>query len=193
MAADVNGAEKLLKSIIEEAHSQAAAAEARASFEADEIRKRAEQEREKLRLEYEEKARASREDILAKARTGAELESRKDRLGRRTALIDEAYEEAYAALCSLAPGSREKVLRKLLENECEGGETVRPAEKDRAALEKLVESMPEKKLALGENEPGLEGGFTLWGANYFKDCSFRALMDETRERTKAETASVLFS
>lgn len=191
--ADTNGAEKLIKSIMEEAHVQAAAAEDRAEAEAEAVRTRFAQEREKLRAEYEERARSAREDILAKARTGAELSSRKDRLGRRTALIEDAYGEAYSRLVSLSGEEREKVLKKLIERECEGSETLRPAEKDRAALEKLIAMLPEKALTLGENDPDIEAGFTLYGANYFKDCSFRALMDEMRETTKTAVAAALFN
>ena len=188
-----NGAEKLIKSIMEEAHAQASAAEERAEFQAEAIRKRFGEEREKLRAEFEERSRAAREDILAKARTGAELEARKDRLARRTALIESAYEEAYKRLVSMKGEEREKVLRKLIERECEGGETICPADADRAAVEKLVREMPEKRLAVGNAEPDIEGGFTLRGANYYKDCSFRALMDETMENTKTAVADALFN
>ena len=49
---------------------------------------------------------------------------------------------------------REALLRALIARECEGGEIIRPAEKDRALIEKLVSSS-DKGLKLGENAEGL--------------------------------------
>ena len=186
-----NGAEKLITSILEEARKAAELISERASFRVEEVNKKLEEDRAILNEEFTKKAQALREDTLAKARTNAELESRKKLLEKKRGLLDEAYEAARCAVCGLEGEKREAVLRALIARECEGGELVRPAEKDRALVEKLV-SASDKGLKLGENAEGITDGFVLEGSNYYKDCSFAALMEEVRQNTSADTVKKLF-
>lgn len=184
-----NSAEKLIASILEEAHKYAAAAEARANEEAAEINRRLDEERERLRAEFEDKARAVREEALARARTNAELAARKDLLARKRALIDETYTEAYRRLCAMEGAERDALIEKLLKRECEGGETVRPAPRDRAAIERLAASMD---ITVGEDDPDVADGFTVRGKNFFKCCSFGELMEEARAAFMNDTVKKLF-
>lgn len=186
-----NGAEKLISVILEDAHEQASAIEWRSAEAITEIKSKLEQAREDVRDEFTQRATSAREQIIATARTNAELTARKDLLAGRRALIDEAYSEAYKAVCALTGEKRDALLLKLLRRECEGGETVRPSEKDRAAIEKLLPQAGEG-LALGQVDETLSDGFTLIGSNYYKNCSFTALMDEVRALSEADVTGLLF-
>ncbi|MBO4849111.1 MAG: V-type ATP synthase subunit E [Clostridia bacterium] len=192
MAADNKGADKLISSILEEAHAQASAIEWHATEAVDAIRKKLDRDRELLREEFDEKARAAREESMARARTNAELAARKDLLARKRGLIDEAYGKAYESVCALSGEKREALLKALLERECEGGETVCPSEKDRAALEKLLPLVKGLDLKLGETDHAVTDGFVIKGENYVKGCSFEALMDEVRASTQADVVKALF-
>jgi V/A-type H+-transporting ATPase subunit E len=186
-----NGAEKLITSILEEARKAAERISERAADRVEEVKRKLEEDRAVLNEEFTKKAQALREDTLAKARTNAELESRKKLLEKKRGLIDEAYASAESAVRALEGEKREALLRALIARECEGGEIIRPAEKDRALVEKLV-SASDKGLKLGENAEGLGDGFVLEGSNYYKDCSFTALMEEVRQETSADTVKKLF-
>lgn len=188
-----NGAEKLIASIVEDAQKQAAACFAQADEKVEEIRRRLDEDREKLKDEYAEKAQEERADTIRRAVTNAELEGRKEILSRKHALIDRAYKEAYARLCGLKGKERAEVLKKLLVRECSGGETVCPAKADASALSSLIADCGVKGLVMGEPEPSIDGGFILKGGNFVKDCSFAALMEETRAETMEKVAGVLFS
>lgn len=187
-----NSAEKLIASIVEEAQSQAAAIEANAEETVAAVRRRLDEDRERLKEEFDLKARAAREETLARARTNAELAARKELLARKRALIDEAYTDAYEKLCAVDGEEREALLGRLLKRECEGYETVCPSEKDRAALEKLIASSGIPGLTLGETDGTLTDGFNLYGKNYFKCCSFAALMEEVRSATQSGVTEILF-
>ncbi len=187
-----NGADKLITTILQEAHEQASAIEWKSAEVISEIKKKLQDDREAVREEFTEKAREARELTLSTARTNAQLQGRKDLLSRKRSLIDEAYASAYRSICAVTGEKRESLLKKLLTRECEGGETVRPAEKDRALLEKLLPACGIAGLRLGETDPELTDGFSLMGKNYYKDCSLRALLEEVRADTEAEVTEKLF-
>ena len=187
-----NGADKLITSILQEAHEQASAIEWRSAEAVSEIKQRLAQSLESVRDEFTKKAADAREMQLATARTNAELQGHKDLLFRKRALIGKAYSEAYGRICALEGEKRDALLLKLLERECEGGETVRPSEKDRTAVEKLLRSCSKAGLSLGETDPAISDGFSIMGRNYYKDCSFAALLDEARALTESEVTEKLF-
>lgn len=188
-----NGAEKLIASILEEARSEAAAIEWKSTEEVSAIKQRLEAEKEALRDEFTEKAARQRELALATARTNAELTGRKRLLVRKRALIDEAYSKAYKRITSLAGAEREALLKRLLERECEGGETVCPAEKDAETVRALIGTCSIPGLKAGEADPSITDGFILKGVNYVKNCSFSALMEEVRQATSSKVAGILFN
>lgn len=187
---DTNGADKLITSILQEAHEQASAIEWRSAEAISDIKRRLEEGKAALRDEFTRKAADARELTLATARTNAELTARKELLAGKRGLIDKAYSEAFSHIRSLEGEARSALLHKLLLRESEGKETVRPAEKDYEAVKALILNMP--SLTLGEADPDIEDGFTLIGTNYCKNCSFAALMDEVRALTEADVAGKLF-
>ena len=187
-----NGADKLITTILQEAHEQASAIEWKSAEVIASIKKKLEDDREAVKDEFTRKAQEAREMTLATARTNAQLQGRKELLSRKRSLIDEAYSSAYKSICALTGERREALLKKLLSRECESGDTVRPAAKDRAIIEKLLSSCGVAGLKLGENDPDMTDGFSLMGKNYYKDCSLRALLEEVRTATESEVTEKLF-
>lgn len=188
-----NGADKLITTILEEAREQAAAIEWHANEAIDAIRKKLEQDREAVRDEFTAKAQAERELILKTSATNARLQSRKELLAGKREVIDRAYEEAYRSICALQGEKRSALLLHMLNAECEGGETVRPSQKDREALEALVGRCGPKGLEIGETDPSVQDGFTVVGSNFIKDCSFDALLKESRAGLDARVTGILFN
>ena len=80
-----------------------------------------------------------------------------------------------------------------MERECEGGETVCPAEKDLETVRALIEGGAVSGVSVGEADPSITDGFTIKGSNYVKNCSFDALMEEVRQLTSAKAAELLFN
>ena len=146
-----------------------------------------------LRDEFTQKASRQRELTLATARTNAELTGRKRLLVRKRALIDEAYAKAYKRIAALDGEGRAALLKRLLERECEGGETVCPAEKDLETVRALIEGGAVSGVSVGEADPSITDGFIIKGSNYVKNCSFDALMEEVRQLTSAKAAELLFN
>ncbi len=188
-----NGAEKLIAGILEEARADAAAIEWKSTEDISALKRKLEADKEALRAEFTEKAARQRELAIATAKTNAELTGRKRLLVRKRALIDEAYSKAHKRIVSLEGAERAALLKRLLERECEGGETVCPAEKDFDAVCALIESGAVPGVKAGEADPSITDGFVLKGANYVKNCSFDALMEEVRQLTSAKVAELLFN
>ena len=77
-----NGADKLITSILQEAHEQASAIEWKSAETVAELKKKLERDLESVRDEFTKKAADAKEMQLATARTNAELQGRKELLAR---------------------------------------------------------------------------------------------------------------
>ncbi len=195
MAQETNfGAERLTSRIVEEAEAEAGRIIMEAQERADGIAAEAQAQAGVLRLEYAKKAERAAEEIIERSRTNGALDSRKTALRAKRRVLDEAFAQAEKQLCALEGEGRATLIARMIEENVKGGETLRPARPDRAAIaamiDKLNPSLP-RPAALGEDiEAG--GGFRLLGSGYETDCTFEALLRDFRERRESEAARVLF-
>lgn len=187
-----NRADKLIERILGEAEADASAARDKAAEGCRAVMA----DCEKRIAERAQAAAASRDTavkgVLDGARTRAELEGRKETLGVRRRILDEAFAAAARELNALTGPRREAVLLRLLKAEAAEGDTVLPAKQDRALIEKLLKEVP-VQLTLSDKDAPCEGGFLLLGKSYEKDCSLNALMAELRLNEETNAARILFS
>ena len=111
-------------------------------------------------------------------------------------VLDEAFAAALKELCAMTGEARAALLSSIAAEEADGGETLRPAKADEAGIEAVLQKVNatlaqngRAALALG---PVDEGGFTLVGGGYEKDCSFEAMLREARDRLEGGVAKRLF-
>ena len=195
------GAQALENRIIAEAKAEVEAVIQEARVRAQQIQEEGERETARIAMEAETLSQRNENEILAKHRTQAELESKKHALKMRHTLIDRVFQAAYRKVWEIDPRD-ERVVRfihRTLLTEARGGETVLPAARHRDAVrialgrvnEKLAQSN-RPPLTLGDTAQGLTGGFILDGGTYKKDCSLAAIMDDVREREIVAVANMLF-
>ena len=186
-----NRADKLIGRILAEAEADASAARDKAAESCRAVTA----DCEKRIAERAEIAAASRDaavkGVLDGARTRAELDGRKETLGVRRRILDEAFDAATRELNALAGPRREAILLALLKKEAAAGDVVLPARQDRERIEKLLRQVPQA-LTLSEEDAPFEGGFLLRGGSYEKDCSLNALMAELRLQEETNAARILF-
>ncbi len=191
-----NGAERLTAGIIEKARAEAEGIVTEATQKAAGIREKAADRACELRLEYEKKAAQAQDDVTERIITTCALENRKLALKEKRRVLDEAFDTALKQLCALEREKRQALLERLLTENAEGGETLRPAAADREMLQKLLISSflrhpLRSPVVLGENIPA-GGGFRLVAHGSETDCTFEALLSDYRERRESEAAKVLF-
>ena len=186
-----NRADKLIGRILAEAEADASAARDKAAESCRAVTA----DCEKRIAERAEIAAASRDaavkGVLDGARTRAELDGRKETLGVRRRILDEAFDAATRELNALAGPRREAILLALLKKEAAAGDVVLPARQDRERIDKLLRQVPQA-LTLSEEDAPFEGGFLLRGGSYEKDCSLNALMAELRLQEETNAARILF-
>lgn len=196
MANDLNnGASKLKERILEAARADAAAVAAKAQEDCAEIAAKAQRQMEQNEQQYTKAQEEAVKAILERSRTNAELTARKEGLASRRALMDQAFDEAYRALCGQSGAERAALCKRLLLQEAEGGETVLAAKADYAALEPLVKEVSgqlKAPLQIAEADTDVEYGFVLKGAGFEKDCSFAALLRDARALEETGVANILF-
>lgn len=188
----ISGTNKLAERIIGDAEAEAQRTRAETNSAADGIRAENARTVKALRDSYSLKRDAAVSSRKAGFLTRASLDGRKSALAKKRAIIDEAFQSAYEALLKLDETQRARICEQLLRSEAEGGETVVPAKADRKGVERVLAGMKEKHLTLSEKDAPVDGGFLLVSESYEKDCSFRSLMNETRQNEETSVAKMLF-
>lgn len=139
-------------------------------------------------------------ELRRRALLGAELAARKNALAARRALLDEAYDDAYAALCALPDGDYEQLLRELVSRFAETGEETLLVPSARLALcEKLLPTLNADSKKAGKagalraaSSDAVKGGVRIVGASADIDCSFAALLRAQRDAGETQIYKLLF-
>ena len=188
----ISGTNKLAERIVGEAEAEAQKVLAEAEAEARAISAQSEKAAAQKRAEFSAKREAEKKSLIGGFQTRAALDGRKSTLAMKRVVIDRAFSGAYAALLTMDERQRRQICENLLRAETEGGETIVPAAKDRAAIESLIAAMPEKKLTLSKENAAFDGGFLLIAKGYEKNCSFASLLNDLRGAEETNVAKLLF-
>ena len=189
----ISGTNKLAERIVDDAQAEANQVMAEAEEIVRGIRRESDKAVAARKAELLNQKENAVNSLISGYRTRASLDGKKDALGKKRAVIDAAFSRAYEAMQSLSAQERKSVCESMLKQHAEGGETVLPAEADRAALTALIAAMPEKKLTLSGKSAAIDGGFILLGGGYEKDCSFRSLLATVRDEEETAVYQLLFT
>ncbi len=159
------------------------------------------------------RATTIREEILRDARAKARedgkrsliianLESRKQILTAKQALIGEAFEKAKARLVGLRDREYLKLIKKVLLKAVESGdEVIIVSTKDRSRISpsfleavnrSLISKGKKVRLRLSKETRDIKGGVILSSARSETNCSFETLIRELRDDLETEVARILF-
>lgn len=188
----ISGTNKLAERIISDAQDEARALLAEAESAAQFIRQESEKAVSVRKAELSAQKENTVISLISGFQTRATLDGKKNALRKKRTVIDAAFTRAYDSMLALDAEKRKAICRNLLASQAEGGETVLPAEKDRASLAALVTAMPEKKLKVSSDAASIDGGFILLGDGYEKDCSFKSLLATVREAEETAVYQQLF-
>lgn len=181
--------------------------------EAAKVKDEAEASASKIGQEASDRATTIREEILrdarAKAREDRErslimanLESSKQVLAAKQALMDEAFERAKARLVGLGDREYLKLIEKVLLEAVESGdEVIIVSTKDRSRISpsfleginrSLISKGKKARLRLSKETRDIKGGVILSSGRSETDCSFETLIRELRDDLEIEVARILF-
>ena len=196
----IAGAEALVERILQDARHDAAATLKEAEANAEDVQANAARESERAAAAAKKQREDAVNAILDRSRTNAELTARKQALEKRRKVLDHVFDEAYERLCKLDDAQRAKVCAGLLYREAEGGETILPAQSDRALIENMLSDVNARlategktAVALSKENAQFDHGFVLVGGGFEKDCSFLAVLRDVRADEDANVSAILFN
>ena len=143
------------------------------------------------RLEHEKQEVHRRRHIVA------ELDVRKEDLGARRVLIDNALENALGILSGIPSDRYAAFMEKLLEEAMETGDEILLLCKDEKVITKnWLETFNKKhkaKLVISDENISTRGGFILRKGRVDTNCSWEMLLDSLRIELEAEVVKRLFA
>ncbi len=198
----MKGIEKITERILSEAREEADQQIAGAKAQADEILAGYSEQAKKL---YENKLAAGRVEAAAAAdrkNRSALLDSKKDILGTKQKMIEQAYAEAKESIINMPEGEYVDFLANKAADASSTGEEMiilNAADKERVG-EKVVAAVNEKLAAAGKKADvklsdetmKISGGLFLKQGDVSINCSVDSLMDLVREELDVKVAGVLF-
>ncbi len=194
-------AEAILNKIGEDARESAAQLKADAEKKADALRAAS-----RARIEKEQKALLSQaekdaDELHQRMERMSELDSRKELLGKKRALIDEAFAQSLAKLASAPAGERRAFFLRQATACAVGGETLMIGAKnadwfdERFAQElnaALVSAGKPGQITLSPERRAGQTGLILAAEGAETQCTFETLLESARPEIEAQVAAVLF-
>lgn len=137
---------------------------------------------------------AKRADILSRAKSAAELETRKKLLSVKQGLIGDTLQAALDRLDSLPDTEYFDIIAGLAQRYATGepGE-LRLCEKDLQRLPDGFQNRLPEAVALSKTPAKIKSGFLLVYGEIDLNCSFEALFADAREELQDKAASLLFT
>ncbi len=189
----MSGLDKIIAEIQNDANKAAQLQLEEAQKLADSVIKETEELIAKNKAECEKSALANKEDILERAKSAAELESRKILLKTKQELIESTIKEAMEKLSTLPVDEYCDVLLKLVKK-YEGGEKAVMAlsKNDIDRMPKDFASKLPSNISIGKDPADIQNGFLLILEGIDINCSFEALFNDKLEELQDKVASILF-
>lgn len=198
----VEGAEKIIARILEDARLKASNNIKEAEKQASDIINAAKEEAEKKRTVIIENALKNADEMEKRAISVAELEARKIKLKAKQEIITSVFEKAITALNSLPAETYAKILcNMIISSVAKGNEEVVLSIRDKERLgkefiddinRKLAEKGLKGDLRLSEQTANINGGFILKSGEIEINNSFDTLIRMKRNELEPEIIKILF-
>ena len=197
----MTGLEKILYQIEEEAKSSAEKIVEDANKEAQAILTKADATCQEMKAAAEQRCAAVTEDILAKSRSAAGMQRKKDLLAAKQQVIGEVIDQAQKSLYKLDDAAYFALIEKMLEKSvlAESGQIrFNAADQKRlpAGFEKKIAAIAEKKggaLTVSQETCDIDGGFLLVYGGIEENCSFAAMFAAEKENLQDKVHTLLFT
>ena len=196
------GADRIIKRVLDDAQARAESIKAEASEKANAIESEANEKAKRRKDHILEQARKSATEQKSRIIGVAQLEVRKNLLAAKQELIGQAFQGALDELAGQKDDDYLSVINDLLlEMTDTGTEAVIFNERDIVKItdqflnkvnERLIEQGKEGKLELLEETRNIKGGFILQRSGLEINCSFESLLAIKRDELEHEVAELLF-
>lgn len=198
----MNGIEKILVRIEEDAQAEANRILSEAQRETDSITSRYTAQAEHLRTVAQQRAQEAAKERQERLYSAAQMEAKKQTLTEKQAMLDRAFLQAEKLLCALPPQAYTDLLAKFAADVSRtGSELITLSAQDRdaigpavvaAANDLLNKAGRNAALALSEETAPISGGLLLGDGIIEVNCSFDTLLRLCRDKSAVEVAAILF-
>lgn len=193
----MNGLDKIIKKIESDSQAACSAVISEAELKAKEILSAGEKNCEEIKKREDVRCENSCVDVRARAESAAELEIRKGKLLARQTVISDMLEKCKNSLKSLEKEEYFKLILKMVEKYSENQDGVIVfSKKDTDRMDKNFISKINKvsagKLALGEPNKKIDGGFVLVYGDIEINCTFDTIFTVEKEKLTDVVSAVLF-
>lgn len=198
-----NGAERIIRRVMEDAETGAEKIKKEASDKARALENDARQKAEKKRDHILEQARKAAVEQKGRIIGVAQLDTRKKLLAAKQEMIGVAFEKALEEMASLNDSDYFDIIQQLLIATAETGkEAVIMSESDKKRVPADFLTKVNKQISgngrvgnlnLSEESRDIKGGFILQRGGLEMNCSFESLLEMKREELEHDVAELLFN
>lgn len=190
MVIDMDGKEKIIARILEDAESKSSAIVENARQAGEKLLNEATQEVAEARAVAENKCSIEHGEILKRKLSVAQLDIKKYNLAKKQQIVTETFDRAFKKVMEMDDKKYLLFITKLLKMYAEKGEQLVLCQKGKKVVTSKIAS--EFGVTLSEKTAQFEGGFVLEGNGYDKDVTLKTLLQQLRFEHESSVASLLF-
>ncbi|MEG1508947.1 MAG: V-type ATP synthase subunit E family protein [Clostridia bacterium] len=192
----MNSKEALTQKIISDAGLQADAIIAEGTKKAQALLDVANAKATAFKAERMAKLQPTVDDIIARSKTVANLDSQRYILGQKKDLIDKVFAGALQDINNMDKKQYLSIIAGMIKSNAEDGDEVVVCEKDKkvitkAFIDELAHSIG-KKITLSKEVGNFDGGIVLSCKGYDKNLTLELELEVLREEIETEIAGLLF-
>lgn len=190
----MEGKEAIIEKILQDAKSGAEEMIKNATDYANERVSEAEEWVKNYNSEQEKILKSDAEEIVKRRKIVAGLDARKTALKYKRELIDNVFSKVYEKLCKVSKKEYLCLVEKLLSENAEKSETVVLSCDGVISIQDIqaVEVVKRLGLSVAEKHGNFKGGVQLLGKESFKDLSFKAVVEDYKNKATKQVAEKLF-
>ena len=190
----MNGLDRILEEIAQEAQSAAEQKRAEAEASAARTLERAREDAKAVEAEAAQRAELEYKRIVSRAHSTGEISKKGVLLREKQRIIDDIIHDAHVKLVALDDSAYFDFMCRLLDAYAtQGGGEVLLSPRDRGRVTAEFTAAAERKgLKISEETRDMDGGFVLSYGSVEENCSIDALMEAQRDRLHDAVKAFLF-
>ena len=196
----MKGIDNIVKAILDDANADVKATKDQTKVQIKQMKDKTDAEVKKQMDALAKETEKKSAELKRREKTIMDVETRRNNLMVKREMVNEAFDEAYDALCKLKDSDYKDIVKNMMLNSVETGSEEIVAGADKKIDQKLIDEVNKElkskgksgQLSLSKDIGDFTGGFVLRNKGIETNCTFRMLINQIKPKIESEVANILF-
>ena len=196
----MKGIDNIVKAILDDANADVKATKDQTKAQIKQMKEKTDAEIKKQMDALNKETEKKSAELKRREKTIMDVEIRRNNLMVKREMVNEAFDEAFEALCKLDGKDYKDIVKSMMLNSVETGDEEILAGADAKIDKKLIDEVNKElksigkagQLTLSKDKGDFTGGFVLRNKGIETNCTFGMLINQIKPKIESEVADILF-